>query len=352
MAKEIQGNQIAKNVSISLFVQVVSLAVSFILGFVVPKFIDEYQYAYWHTFLLYLGYVGVLHFGLLDGIVLRYSQYDYEDLDKKRIRTQFVALLLINTIAFIVVLAFGFKTGGLTEIIAILVAFGILTRNIFTYNSFLFQITNRIRNYAFAVIIQRLVNGLLVLVLIVIGQQNFIWYCIAELAGDCAGIASSLSANKDLHFGRLLPIRDVIQETWLNISSGALLMISNWSAMLFVSGAKMIIEWKWGILLFGKTSFAFSLSGIFLVFVTAISVVLFPSLKRMKQETLPSFYKKLRDVLFPLLFWCLLFYYPSCWILEKWLPNYASSLAYVGILSPMVIYTANVGLLTNNYLKA
>ena len=86
MAKEVQGKQIAKNVSLSLFAQFVSLAVSFIMGLIVPKFIDEYQYAYWHTFLLYVSYVGVLHFGLLDGIVLRYSQYEYEELDKKQYR--------------------------------------------------------------------------------------------------------------------------------------------------------------------------------------------------------------------------------------------------------------------------
>ena len=352
MAKEVQGKQIAKNVSLSLFAQVVSLAVSFIMGLIVPKFIDEYQYAYWHTFLLYVGYVGVLHFGLLDGIVLRYSQYDYEELDKKRIRSQFVALLVINTVALLMVIAYGMSQGGLTQIIAALVAGGILTKNIFTYNSFLFQITNRIQHYAALVIAKRIVYGLLVVLLIAVGQGNFIWYCLADLAGDCAGIMLSLAANKDLHFGSLLPVKDMLQETWTNISSGILLMFYNWSSLLLVSGAKMMIEWKWGTLVFGKSSFAFSVSDLILTFVTAISVVLFPSLKRMKQEKLPAFYKKLRDMMTPFLFWSLLLYYPECWILEKWLPKYTSSLAYLGLLAPMVVYVSLVSILTNNYLKA
>lgn len=352
MTKKIQGKQIAKNVSLSLFAQVVSLAVSFITGFIVPKYIDEYQYAYWHTFLLYVSYVGVLHFGLLDGIVLRYSQYDYEELDKKRIRSQFAALLVVNTLALLVVVAYGINAGGLTQIIAILVAFGIITKNVFTYNSFLFQVTNRIHNYACVVIAQRLIYGLLVVLLIVTGQKNFVWYCIADLAGDCAGIALSLSANKDIHFGSLLPLQEMLQETWLNISSGILLMFSNWSSMLLVSGAKMVIEWKWGVLVFGKTSFAFSVANLILTFVTAVSVVLFPSLKRMKEEDLPSFYKKLRGMMVPFLFWSLLLYYPECWILERWLPKYAAGLVYLGLLSPMVVYTSVVSLLTNNYLKA
>lgn len=352
MTKKIQGKQIAKNVSLSLFAQVISLAVSFIMGFIVPKFIDEYQYAYWHTFLLYLGYVGVLHFGLLDGIVLRYSQYDYEELDKKRIRSQFVALLIINALALLVVVAYGFRKGGLTQIIAFLVAFGIITKNVFTYNSFLFQITNRIQNYAFVVIAQRLMYGLLVVLFIVTGQKNFVWYCIADLAGDCSGIALSLYSNKDLHLGSLMPLQEMLRETWLNVSSGILLMFSNWSSLLLVSGAKMIIEWKWGALVFGKTSFALSISNLFLTFISAISVVMFPSLKRMSQESLPQFYSKIRNLMAPFLFWSLLLYYPACWILEKWLPNYTASLAYLGLLYPMVVYTANVSLLTNNYLKA
>lgn len=352
MTQKIKGKEIAKNISLSLFAQVISLVVGFILNLVVPKFIDEYQYAYWHTFLLYVGYVGVLHFGLLDGIVLRYSQYEYVELDKRKLRSQFVFLLFINSIAWLIVFAYGIVSGGLTKVIAILVACGILTKNIFTYNSYLFQITNRIYHYASIVITQRLVYGIFVVLLILYNQQNFIWYCIADLAGDCAGIIFGLLYNKELHFGKLLPVKEMLQETWWNISSGIFLMFSNWSSMLLASGAKMVIEWKWGALVFGKTSFAFSVANLILTFVTAASVVLFPSLKRMKQEDLPTFYKKLREMMVPFLFWSLLLYYPECWILERWLPKYAASLVYLGLLSPMVVYASIVSLLTNNYLKA
>ena len=352
MTKDLRKKQIVKNISFSLFAQIISLAVSLIMGLVVPKFIDEYQYAYWHTYLLYVSYVGVLHFGLLDGVVLRYSQYDYEDLDKRRLRSQFAVLLIISGIASFILVLFGSNSGGLTKTITYLVVCGIFTKNIFTYNTYLFQITNRINKYAFVVISQRLLYGVFALLLIFFNQHNFIWYCIADLAGDCVGILLSLFSNKDLHFGKLLPFKETVQETWLNVSSGIMLMLANWSSMLLVSCAKMIIEWKWGPLVFGKSSFAFSVSNLILAFMTAISVVLFPSLKRMKTEVLPSFYKKLRDIIIPVLFWGLLLYYPECWVLEKWLPKYSDSLVYLGLLSPMVVYTSIVSLLTNNYLKA
>ena len=98
----ITSKKLAKNLIFSVVAQIISVITSFVLGFVVPKFIDEYQYSYWQTYMLYVGYVGVLHFGLLDGIVLRYSQYDYNDLDKPRIRSQFQLLLglLVSLIVF------------------------------------------------------------------------------------------------------------------------------------------------------------------------------------------------------------------------------------------------------------
>lgn len=352
MNKSIENKQILKNLSLSLFTQVISLAVSFVLSFIVPKFIDEYQYAYWHIYLLYAGYVGVLHFGLLDGIMLRYSQYDYEELDKSRMCTQFLVLLIISSVAFIMVFIYGFLNGGLTKIIAILIAFKILTKNILTYNSFLFQITNRIRHYAFLWITHRLVYGIIITLLIVFNCHYFVWLCVADLVADCVGILVSLTSNRSLHFGNLLTIQEALNETWLNISSGIVLMLSTWSSMLIVGGAKMIIEWKWGALVFGKTSFAFSVTNLVLTFVAAISVVLFPSLKRMRRENLPFFYKKLRDMMMPFLFWSLLLYYPECWILKLWLPKYSNSLLYLGLLSPMIVYASVISLLTNNYLKA
>ena len=76
--------------------QIVSLLVSAILNLIVPKYVSVVQYSYWQTYLLYISYVGILHFGLLDGLVLRYSQYDYDELNKPLFRSQFQALFCID----------------------------------------------------------------------------------------------------------------------------------------------------------------------------------------------------------------------------------------------------------------
>src|SRR5699024_6550796 len=108
MQSNISTKKIAKNISLSIIAQMVSLCTSFALGFIVPKFISEYDYSYWQIYVLYVFYVGVLHFGLLDGLVLRYSQYDYEELDKPRVRSQFRIMVLFVSIIALVCCTYSF----------------------------------------------------------------------------------------------------------------------------------------------------------------------------------------------------------------------------------------------------
>lgn len=353
MAERITSKKLAKNVILSVSVQIISLAVSFLMNLVVPKFIDGYQYAYWQTYILYTAYVGVLHFGLLDGIVLRYSGYDYDELDKPRLRSQFITLLVFTSLVFALMTGISFicTDDVVGRTIIIFIAAAVISKNISTYTSYSFQITNRINRYAVVVLTQRLAYGAASMVFLLIGLRDFYWFCLADIIGDAASIVVGMCLNRGLYLGRTIGLRDVSKEIKANLSSGILLLLANWSSILVLSGGRLMVQWNWDELIFGQVSFSFSVTNLFLTFVTAISVVLFPALKRMDEQTLPSLYIKLRNVVSLLLVCVLILYFPGCFILELWLPAYADSLRYLGILLPLVIFSAKVTLLTNNYLK-
>lgn len=348
-----QQRQIAKNIGFSVSAQAVSFAVSLLTGLVVPKFIDEFQYAYWQAYILYVGYVGILHFGIIDGLVLRYAQYDYEQLDRKAVRSQFHILFYLELIIAILVaiISQGVMSGYMREV-SLCVAIGIVTKNLYTYSSYQLQMTNRIKQYAGVVVTQRFIYGLLVVALLLLRVNNFAWYCIADLFCDIIATAYALGCSKELYLGRDLKKRVAIKETFISASAGIFVLVANWSSNLLIGSGKMIVQWHWDELLFGKISFAFSISNLFLTFVSAISVVLFPSLKRMNQDELPGLYMKIRSAVSPILFVILIFYFPGSCVLAKWLPKYETSLVYLGILLPIIVYTTKVNLLTNNYLKA
>ncbi len=353
MSSKVSFNQIKKNVGLSIIAQIISLIVSFLMNLILPKFISEYQYALWQTYLLYVGYVGILHFGLLDGIVLRYSQYDYEELDKLKIRSQFKCLLIMTSVFSLIAIACAslFCKSEMRWVF-IMTAIGIVTRTMFTYTSYSFQITNRINYYAEMIIGYRIFYGFGAVIMLLLGFHNFYYFCLVDLCSDVFGILFSAHNNKGMYFGTSLNVRDTLKEAKRNISAGVMLMISNWSSFLLTGSARLIIQWHWNTIIFGKVSFAFSITNLFLTFVTAISVVLFPSLKRTDKENLPGLYQKIRNAINPLLIMILTFYYPGCWILKKWLPTYNNSLVYLGILLPIIIFSSKISLLTNNYLKA
>lgn len=352
MPQQITSKKFASNVIISIAAQIVSMLVSFLMTLIVPRFISELQYSYWQTYVLYSGYVGILHFGLLDGLVLRYSRYDYEELDKARIRSQFKILLAFTCIVSLVgALAFGWALDGEMRVIFILVAISVVTKNLVTYGSYLFQITNRISKYVILTICQRVAYGLIAGVFLIAGVQDFYWYCLADIIGDFVGLTIGMAFNKGLYFGKGLAPADTLQELKSNVSAGVILMLANWSAALMVGSAKMIVQWRWDELVFGKVSFAFSISNIFLVFITAASVVFFPSLQRTDANRLPGMYKKIRQVMSLLLFCAMLLYFPGCWLIDMWLPKYSVSLVYLGLLLPIIVFSSKVNLLTNNYLK-
>ena len=340
------------NIGLSIIAQGISLLVSFVMNLILPKFISEIQYAYWQTYLLYVGYVGILHFGILDGIILRYSKFDYEELDKKTIRSQFIVMTIIESVfcAILVLIAVSFFDNESKWVFAF-VAIGILMRNTFNYTAYLFQMTNRIKHYAKMIILYRLFYGIVTSVLLAFGVCDFYFYCILDLCSDLFAILTMMRHNKGLYFGSIPALSDVRLETKRNIKAGIMLMGANWSAFLLTGAARVIVQLHWDQMQFGKISFSFSIANLFLTFVSAISVVVFPTLKRVEENGLSDIYVMLRNKMSPLLLCILLCYYPGCAVLRIWIPAYNDSLLYLGILLPMIVYSSKVSLLTNNYFK-
>ncbi len=343
---------IRSNILLSVVAQVISLCASFLLGLIVPKFLEINEYAYWQTFLLYSSYVGILNYGLIDGIVLRYAQYDYDELNKPLIRSQLVCLMVLTTTAALICCcASVFISDSSSKLVCILVGVNIIITNLVFYTTYIYQITNEIPKYITVIIVERLTNVLFVVIFLLTDLKDFYWYCIAQIIGSCVGILFAVIKSRDLFLGTLTSIKNAFSEFKVNISAGIKLLIANWSAMFIVGGAKTFIQWHWSLIIFGFISFAFSLSNLFLSFVTSTSVVLFPTLKRFTQEKLNHLYPKLRMQMTVLLISLMILYYPIEYLLPLWMPKYTYSLKYFGMILPVVVFTSKLTLLTNNYLK-
>lgn len=141
---------IIKNIYYSFSANLLSLFISLMTFLVVPKMISVTDYGAWQLYNFYLGFIGVFHFGWLDGIYLRYAGHTYEQLDKRLLAGQYYALALLELIVGLssFCLAINFAATEYTKNALLLVSvvgiFVILT----TFTSFILQITNRIKEYA------------------------------------------------------------------------------------------------------------------------------------------------------------------------------------------------------------
>ena len=199
MGRSISLKTILKNCFLSVLVQFVSLFTTFVLGFIVPKFVDELNYAYWQAYTLYATYTGVLHFGILDGLILRYSGTDYADFDKKKMRSQLAVVFGLNLVTAVVISAVSSQVLDWNYFLILSIfALAVVTKNVFLYFSYALQIANRVKPYAAIVIIQKGVYLVGVAALLIAGVQDFYWYCLADIVGDVVGIIVGAAFNKGL----------------------------------------------------------------------------------------------------------------------------------------------------------
>ena len=124
---------------------------------------------------------------------------------------------------------------------------------------------------------------------------------------------------------------------WINLSIGSKLVLANVASMLITGIVRLAIENYWSIEVFGKISLAMSISSMLMVFVNAVSVVVFPMLKRMENDKLSDTYEKIRDFLMFVLLGAFVFYYPLKIILTGILPGYAESIRYMALMFPIIL---------------
>ncbi|MFV0559127.1 MAG: lipopolysaccharide biosynthesis protein [Enterococcus sp.] len=348
-----KAKSIVKNLYYTVAANFATLGISILLNLFVPKLLGVTEYSYWQLYVFYSSYVGFLHFGWIDGIYLKIGGEEYENLDKKNLGSQFWYLTLLEVlISFGVILwaLFVLPDGNKATILMMTAIVSIITI-MKTYILYIFQSTNRIKEYAQLSRNDRYLYVLFISVYFVLGGRNFFWLITMDILSKLIMLIWGMTRVSDLLKQPVTKLKKLFPEIIDNINIGSKLMLSSIASMLIIGTIRMFVERKWTIETFGKLSFTLSISNMFLTFINAVGVVMFPLLRRTNQEKLPSLYITLRNLFVPMTYLILVFYGPARYIISLWLPEYADSLMFMGILFPMVVYEGRMSLLVNTYLK-
>lgn len=341
------------NLSFAFWAQGLSLGVSIILSFILPKFIGVSEFGYWQLFIFYTTYAGFFHLGLTDGIYLRTGGKKYNELNHSLLGTEMKLLNLFQILLTFIISMLVIKIEDTPERCFVIIGFLIymVIFNSVAYLGYIFQAVNRTKDYSKALIIEKTCCLLAVIVTILLQKADFKYYIIIYIVCDGFALLYCIWKGKEIVFSTFQNLRKTLQDMKINITIGIKLLIANLASLLIIGFNRILIDYHWGIEEFGKFSMALSLTNFFLLFITQISMVLFPVLRQTDNNNIKKYYVNLRNILFVLLPMIFIAYFPLQIILKIWLPQYAESFQYLIFLLPICIYDGRMQMLCTTYFK-
>lgn len=296
-----------------------------------------------------------MHFGWNDGIYLRYGGADFEKLDKNLFFSQFYSLAIFQItlgclLYFIAVRCINDAEKLFIIRITLLV---MAVENSKVMLLYIMQITSRIKEYAQTIIITR-VFYLAEVILLIVGFhiKDYQPVVISDLLSRIAGLLFISYNARSVVFRKPSFFSVDFTEIFQNLTVGMKLMSANIFGMLIIGVIRFAIEKVWGIAVFGQVSLALSLSNIAMVFINAISIVLYPTLCRYGRDRLKNEFLWLDEAANIALSCALFLYYPILFFLKNWLEQYTLSLHYIGILFPVILFECKNALLLSTYMKS
>lgn len=339
--------------SYTFLYNIFSMFVSAVLIFLAPKFIGVAEYGYWQLYILYCSYFNYLSFGLTEGIYLRYGGEEYNDLPKPIFCSQFWLLVILEFIItfFIAIIYLNVSFNTNKMIVVFLVCLSTIITIPRGFLAYTLQATGRIKSCMTGYFSERVVYLTLAVILLFLGLRKFEVIIMADIIGKLVSIIYLIKISKDIVFNKPLINSLLFSEIQRNISAGSKLLFANLSSILIVGIIRFTIENQWGIEAFGNVSLTMSISNMLISFFSAISIVLFPMLRKTSNDNLINIYLILNRIITILNLGLLILYFPLKSMLLYWLPNYSESMIYMGFLLPMCIYESKMTLLFTTYLK-
>lgn len=350
---KISSKETLKHFIYVFLAQAFSLLLSLILSFIIPKLLNFQEFGYWQYFLLLSSYVGFFHFGLIDGIYLRYGGENFTNRNNQLLGSQLKILILLE---FLVAFGFGiYIVSNTIEIskkyIIISVTVYLVVSNISNFFGAIFQSFNKLKTFSFLAILDKIIFIVSLLILIYLKNVDYRYYILIYLISRILSLFFYFYYGREIIFAKKINIRSALIEFKKNISVGILLMTSNIAGLLILGFGRFIIEQKWGIISFGKLSLSITITSFFLLFISQISIVLFPMLLKKDKSQQISFFiitESFLDILFNGVF---LFFPIIYLIINYWLPFYNDSLTFFVILFPLCLFEGKMQVLFGTYMK-
>lgn len=341
-----------KKIGYVAFSNIIKLVSSILIGFVIPNILGLTNYGYYKVFALYLTYIGLFHFGFIDGIYLKFGGVEYKDLSKKKFRVYFKFLLLFELLISIIGIAIAqLLMSGDRAFIFTLLLINLIAINLTTYFQFISQITSRFKEYSSRLIILSVTNIIIVLVMYVFGLTSYRFYSGLIVLTNFLLLIWYVFTYRQIVFGESDTFKETKNEILNYFKIGIPLLVANLASTFVMMVDKQIVEIFFPVEEFGVYSFAYSMLVMITVVVSAVGIVLYPTLKKVSTDSIPDYYPRLIRIIIIIVLLGMVGYFPLLWIVPRFLPNYVGALTIFRIALPGLVFTSSITAIKHNIFK-
>lgn len=338
------------DVLIYSFGQVALLFFGFFQSLIIPKYLSTVDYGYWQLFFLCTTYVGLLHFGFITGLLIRWAGKDLKDFSEE-IPTAFRITILEQVLVVTLLIPIAATTDLLPKEIAFAVLANAILANLLTFFVVISQSVKQFTIITKANIINGFMFLLIVLIIFVCNFEGYILLIFATILVNLIIVSLFTFHFRDYLFQQSSYIKSLFQYTKENIGIGIFVLLGNFIALIFTTIDRVTVSSFFPITQFAVYTFAMSMCGFVTVFLQAVAQVFFPYLSGSGTEIRTKAYGLLKPAL--VIFWAAILaaYFPfSVWI-GYYLPHYADSLPLMAVLLCTIGFSGQINILHANFFK-
>lgn len=265
--------KLRKGIAEVILANVINLIISAGSSFLLPGYLSVESYADLRTFFLYTSYVGVLHFGYIDGIYIKYGGRSFDEIKREGFAAEKRALALFQACVAVPVILAAFLCGDFNLACA---AASILPVNMACFFKMAYQATGEFKAYRHitnaSAIMSFLANMLL---LFLFRTDRARYYVGAQVLVSFAVWFYYEAGNKGPSVRTKLSWKQMWAKIWENTHLGIVIMLGNFMWVWISCIDRWFVRFLGSKAEFAYYSFAVSVLLLLSVIVTAFSVTLY-----------------------------------------------------------------------------
>jgi hypothetical protein len=295
-----------------------------------PRAVAKEEYAAYRLYLLYVGYAGVLHFGLLDGLYLRIVGRQPQEVSTillSQVRGALLSLQVLISLAVLPMLL-RFDVPDASLAMPLVLVGTVAATNLLTFYTFLLQATNNFGSVAWAVGTSRATGAVVAIALILSGGATALWLSLCQFVPVAVAAGWLARRSTLMRWGEAASGG---KTTWVALPplwrAGATLFLGNLSVTLALTMGTLMASIVLERRLFADFAFAAGLASVMVVGFEWLATAAAPLHVRLVESGTGT--SGWETPLLALMWLAPMVYWGAVIVVRGYLPAYLPALAYL-----------------------